>query len=741
MNFYANKNGDVNNSGLSWEQAWPIAHALASDNTRIPPGSTLHVTITGVSPYDEISNGIPILSSPENGFEVTLQGRPDAKTTIIFEGEGLGSLPIYRGAQGGSAWVLKDPVLQTYEGIHPVFPRVSSPMGGYFVGIDGKMHPLTFGRYNDLSSIEATTDEYKTDGKYYTGPTVMRQAGGKPLIRLVPPRNEVVNPNPADMKETIGPCFVDPNSPLRPCSVNPDNLDPNNCVLHLFMFQHVFLSVKGSHLIIDGLNVSYAYIGVAIRPGADHVTIRNSTIRGGRHLIACGKANYWKIENTVLDGLMDPEKGHIGWGDVKGGENAPANRNQTACINATEEESGSHGQVTRCIFRDAFDGILYGGPHMQVGGFAEYRVGMTIQEWDAACRDLGNRFERIWDDAHQISHAARYLIHNHNYYIGAGISRDGGPKEYGCGRPLSLCNIFDADSETKLFIFRKGRDVPGQDQWGEGLRHPNALGTHVGNSATSNPFPWIKVNDTEIWGDDNVKSSIFPRLDQAKGLMQSESPLLNLVTDEVNMEFNCIAIDRGTVSDDGPNDYIRPWSYRLDVTTGKDIRDGNLIVNLSGSKTYQKKKTVKTSIGLLPNPMNTVADLRASQAFVDSQIYYPPGIDAKSVELDVTNKSDVLDPNTYVPHHPQAISGAVNIVGLHIPGCFLHRPWRGAMPPAPETPEPRPTDECPRILNEIARLERKLEITTDPWERRRILQQLSRLYDEARENNCSIPQS
>lgn len=545
-----------------------------------------------------------------------LSGQAGNEITIKFTGHGIGSLPEYRGESGRNAWLpiaSAEPGINLWEGKYSILnPRDKVFVGGYFLGTNNNTYPLTFSRYNDACSIAATSHLYNSYGSYYTGPTIVRQANTKPLIRLDHASAEAMLG-----KETIG----------------LPSLNPNECKLHLFVSNGQFLDVEGSHLIIEGLTISFAYIGVRLNNSAHHVTIRKGTIRGGINLIACSGANHWTIEQMTLDGLLDPEKSHLSWGDIKAGKQ-PADMNKVICINPG---TGSHGQITRCKLRNAFDGLAGGGSHLQVGGFAPHHDGMTMAEWDSECRKRGNHFDRIWDDAHQIDHRQRHLIHNHNLYTGAGISRDGSAEstDFGSGRPLSLCNIFDG-SQCRLFLFRKGRDITNPDQTGEGLRHPNTLSSH---GSFIRPFPWIKVNDTEIWGDNCIRG------DQAKGLHGAGGNLQNLNQDEVNEEYNCIVIDKG-VPTTTPNVHFRPWSdFLLDSTTGKEIRDGNLVVNLAGAKTYQRRLKTSASPEILINVIKTVDDLRNSQAFTDSKAYYTPGIDANSVEINVSAVADVLDLN------------------------------------------------------------------------------------------------
>lgn len=656
MEHFATQHGKTTNSGTV-SSPWPIPYALAGAEGKIAPGSILNVDIDKVCPFELPHDGVHGPKTPRAGFKVSISGDENNKTIIRFTGHGIGSLPEYRGENGRSAWRLRAPMtgpgINLWEGQHLVLnPADGVYVGGYFVGTDGKIYPLTSARRDDGRSITASSHIYNPEGAYYTGPTVMRQANAKPLIRLDHASTEAMLG-----KETIG----------------PPSINPNECELHLFVSHGQFLDVEGSHLIIEGLNISFSYMGVNLHKTANHVTIRNGTICGGVNLIYCGEASHWLIDNMILDGLLDPEKSHLSWGDIKAGKQ-PADMNKVSCINPG---TGSHGQVTRCILRNAFDGLAGGGSHLQVGGFAPYHDGMTVAEWDTECRKLGNHFDCIWDDAHQIDHRQRHLIHNHNLYTGAGISRDGSAAgtDFGSGRPLSLCNVFDG-SQCRVFLFRKGRDITNPDQTGEGLRHPNTLSSH---GPFVRPFPWIKVNDTEIWGETCI------RPDQAKGLHGAGGTLQNLAQDEVNEEYNCIVIDKG-VPTRNPNVYFRPWSdFLLDSTTGKEIRDGNLVVNLAGAKTYQRRLKTSASPEILINAIKTMDDLRNSQAFADSKAYYPPGIDANSAELNVSVVTDVLAPH-YVPHHADAVQGAIDITSQNIPGCFLHRPWRGAVPPKAQQP-------------------------------------------------------
>lgn len=566
------------------------------------------------------------------------------------------------------------PEINLWEGRHEVFgpDRYAYKVGGYFVtqpqGNQGETftYPLTISR---LSSITATSHFYDTGGHYYTGPSIMNTANGKPLIRL-----DHATKLAMGGKETIG----------------PPSIDPNQCELHIFPEDGYFLRVQGSHLVIEGLKVRYTYCAIALVKNSqggypDHVTIKNGHIWGGRILIRTNGATNWTIDNMILDGLMDPARGHLSWGEIKGGAQI-AKGNRTQCIDAG---TGENGQVIRSKLCNAFDGITGGGKNLQVGGFAE-RTGVTIEEWDAACRALGNHFDKIWDDAHQISPTQRNLIHNHNLYTGAGLSRDGDGGPTSPGRPISLFNIFDS-RKCKIFLFRTGRTVANSGQTGEGLRHPRVLGYH---GSSQRPFPWIKVHDTEIWGYDLARAEDGTPRDQAKGLFHypRSADLSELQQSEINLEFNSIVIDQGAYTGD-PNNldrlnaHTRHWAgvhFTLDSTSGKEIRDGNLIVNFSGPKVYQR--FVETSSGAVES-VKTVAELSAL-VFADSNAYYPGGIDGKSSEINIGQVSDVVN-SDYIPVHAEARNGAVDMTLLlaFLPprlhqAFFARRGWRGAIPPS-----------------------------------------------------------
>ncbi|HMT94764.1 hypothetical protein [uncultured Thiothrix sp.] len=316
MEYFANRNGETTNSGESIDQAWPIAYALSGAAGKIRPGSTLNVDIDKVCPYELKNDDIHGPRTPREGFQIWLSGEENNKTIIKFTGHGIGSLPMYRGESGKTAWRhlgVPDnisPDLNLWEGQHIIQPERHA-IGGYFVGTDDNIYPLTFSRYNNFGSIAATSQIYNSQGIYYTGPTIAQQMSGRPLIRLDP---------------------ASPEAMLHKETISPPSLDPNECEFHLFVFDGRFLNVHGNHLIIDGLKVSYSYTGVLLQKTANHVTIRNSEIRGGINLIACGTASHWKIEKTILDGLLSLEKGHIAYGDIKAGSQ-PADLNKVTCIN------------------------------------------------------------------------------------------------------------------------------------------------------------------------------------------------------------------------------------------------------------------------------------------------------------------------------------------------------------------------------------------------------------------------
>jgi hypothetical protein len=79
----------------------------------------------------------------------------------------------------------------------------------------------------------------------------------------------------------------------------------------------------------------------------------------------------------------------------------------------------------------------------------------------------------------------------------------------------------------------------------------------------------------------------------------------------------------------------------------------------------------------LNNAYLTVEELRASQAFIDSQVYYAPGWESAGLSVDPE-----LD-SRYRPMAASCKRGAVRLAKTGWPGTSRYEAWRGAVRPAP----------------------------------------------------------
>jgi hypothetical protein len=124
----------------------------------------------------------------------------------------------------------------------------------------------------------------------------------------------------------------------------------------------------------------------------------------------------------------------------------------------------------------------------------------------------------------------------------------------------------------------------------------------------------------------------------------------------------------------------RPCGRDFSAHTGREIYDGNvywLWQNGSPSGYRSPWRIMHTSTGTIEDEsLQTVSHLRASQAFLDSQAYCPPGWEASGLSVDPQ-----LDIN-YKPHNPACHTGAVNLTAKGWPGTGTYEPWRGALDPS-----------------------------------------------------------
>ena len=117
----------------------------------------------------------------------------------------------------------------------------------------------------------------------------------------------------------------------------------------------------------------------------------------------------------------------------------------------------------------------------------------------------------------------------------------------------------------------------------------------------------------------------------------------------------------------------RPGGRDFYATTGREIYDGNVYWYYQVGSPW---RLLHMSTGINNGTLTTVSQLRASQAFLDSQAYYAPGWEHSGLSVDPQ-----LD-GTYKPQAASCQTGAVNLTTRGWPGTASYEAWRGAMNPS-----------------------------------------------------------
>ncbi|MGE5373464.1 MAG: hypothetical protein ACM3XO_00285, partial [Bacteroidota bacterium] len=118
----------------------------------------------------------------------------------------------------------------------------------------------------------------------------------------------------------------------------------------------------------------------------------------------------------------------------------------------------------------------------------------------------------------------------------------------------------------------------------------------------------------------------------------------------------------------------RPGGRDFYANSGWEIYDGNVYWHY---KTGSPWLRLHTSSGIKKGVLDVVL-LKSSQAYADSQVYYPPGWENSGLSQDPK-----LDHTTYKPMAPWCTIGAVDLRKTHWPGTDAYDLFRGAIPVPP----------------------------------------------------------
>jgi hypothetical protein len=287
-----------------------------------------------------------------------------------------------------------------------------------------------------------------------------------------------------------------------------------------------------------------------------------------------------------------------------------------------------HVEVTGGYFHDFFDAALSEAAHdVQVHG-VEFRT---------------------WDDAWQMYGSLYRIEQHHNFYIGAGPSRDATGTSAPNPAPGTLWihdNIIDT-TRYRLFYFRFGRP---EDPTGIGWREPIPLSAHKVPTAGQRTIPWKFYNNTIVTGIPSLPINSYVGIGQfgdASAIVEARHEVYN----------NIFAVTNG-----------RPLDRDTWANTGAEIYDGNVYWGWSNTSIW---RFLHTSAGVIDgeNPQGSidVGKLRSLAGW-------------ETAGLSVTFRP--ID-SQYKPTNLLPPTGAVDLTHTGWPGTSAPKPYRGAVAPAP----------------------------------------------------------
>ena len=599
---------------------WSLAHAFAGAGGLIRPGDV--VLLRGGT-----------YRAP-TGLRAAVAGTPDAP--ITFSAYAC-EVPVVDGAISefqtvdNDAWepVEVRPGHNVYRSAHEVTPRASLPAYGGLIAIDGQLYPLAVHR--DIAYLQSDVHVWtETAMPRYVGPGIAYDATSKRIyIRLDNSTPEAQHHR--DVRQIADP-------------------DPRNNELHIAAREVVGLTVRGSHLRFERIHFRGSYVCWTFarpRPDAAPPTdVIFTDCAGEPHYFVArlGGATNIKVLGGTYDGHMHSAQWWVAGEDIKG-RDEPAKHVRKCAFDlgaSSNVELGPSPDGTRMIIRQFFDGILAEGAlkNINVHGI-----------W----------FDEIWDDAWQQYANMSNVEYHDNVHFGAGPSRDGSVSRV---TPEGTVYIHDNVIDTTVHRFFWFRGGPAHG--GVPVTEAIPLSSHQPPAATAPAWPWKLYHNT-------IYTGLAPRgthlgiahfgANQTPGQAQHEV-------------YNNIVV---TV--DG-----RPLGRDFYATSGLEVYDGNCL--WSGDRWAARNgphRFIHTSAGRLgvPGPpLKSLADMKSSQAYRDSQAYYAPGWENSGIEVD-----PALD-GAYRPTTPAVRTGAVDLTAKAWPGVGTCRVQRGARLTTPFPPAP-----------------------------------------------------
>ena len=561
--------------------------------------------------------------SSQTGFKITVSGTPTNKVTfkqytgetVILDGSIAEFTPI-----GNTAWEPYGTLSSSHNVYRSVntFPVTGLIYYGGFIQIDGEWYSLA----PHTSDADIVSDNHvwvDPHTSYYLGPGISQNKTvgsldyGHLFIRL----------DNSTTQAQLGRSVTQISDP-----------DPRNHELFLCSSSYFGLTITGSHLVIeDFAQINHFngcfYMGTA---GQTDVTIRNC---GGRPVYfgaRCGNIDGLTLDSCNFYAHMPSHKWWVAAGDIKGG---PAGHVRKLGLDLG---LATHVEVVYCLFEEFFDGILATGTPANAPHDVEIH---------------STTFYHIWDDAWQMYGNLYHINFHHNFCYGAGPSVDDTLTAQANTDPGTVYIHHNVIDTTTRLVFWGRYGSPGA-----GVRESIPLSSH--GSPTVYTWPRKFYYNTIVTGQ-TVGGPVV-----GWGLFGATATNSQATHEVYNNIFDVI---------DG-----RPGGRDFDATTGREIYDGNVYWHYqvdSPSHFRSPWQLLHMSPDItIHDTFTTVVELRASQAFLDSQTYYPPGWESSGLSVDPQ-----LD-STYKPQTASCQTGAVNLTTKGWPGTASYEAWRGAMNPS-----------------------------------------------------------
>ena len=535
----------------------------------------------------------------ERNLQMRASGTPDAPITIrAYPGE----RPSIESHLDLGAWELVDDSIDLYRTVQN---DLGSDVGAGKFRFGSEYYTLAAysnagsGRVNGMDDLRST-EHRVSSGPRYVGPGFMFD-GGHVYVRLTP--------SPA--ASLHGRNFGFPTNP-----------DPAANELYITDDSSV-LTIRGNHIVVSGLELSFGRHGIYLTSEAHHVRIEHCTV------------NVPAIAIYIYDGCHDIEVDQISvlgsfapwiaWSDMKGsdGQSQPASHwnQRTSGVNGSNI---NNIEIANSCFDRVFDGHV-----------------MTAIEH----LNIHHNTYVVLDDMVQLGTDASFVEIHHNRTLGPG------PSHYGQGNPTAPGtkyvhhNILD----TRIDMLWGRADPLGLLRFNYSGWHGNiALPTHT-SSAIGDGDPWKIYHNTVVQNGRDMRGGMGFEMWTTTNSTGVPHEVYNNIF--VETEGGVLVQDFSTQG--GPQIYDGNLYFQM-RTTSTDMFDD--IEDSSGTHGYA-----------------SLAELRASPAVAESMVFFIGGWEANGVEGDPQLDED-FRPSASGPASADAIALPSGLPG----GGEV---YRGALPP------------------------------------------------------------